>query len=72
MVHVVRGGGGGGGGWHVLEINILTLKMLKINNLPSSGKKINNLTLIFLALGEKSKFFKQISPRFSRNALIVK
>ena len=37
--------GGGGGGWHFLEINILTLKMLEINNLSSSGKKINNLTL---------------------------
>ena len=36
---------GGGGGWHFLEINILTLKMLEINNLSSSGKKINNLTL---------------------------
>ena len=31
------------GGVHFLEINILTLKMLKINNLSSSGKKINNL-----------------------------
>ena len=35
----------GGGGWHFLEINILTLKMLEINKLSSSGKKINNLTL---------------------------
>ena len=35
---------GGGGGWHFLEINILTLKMLGINNLSYSGKKINNLT----------------------------
>ena len=35
----------GGGAWHFLEINILTLKMLEINNLSSSGKKINNLTL---------------------------
>ena len=34
----------GGGGWHFLEINILTLKMLEINKLSSSGKKINNLT----------------------------
>ena len=33
------------GAWHFLEINILTLKMLEINNLSSSGKKINNLTL---------------------------
>ena len=38
----------GGGAWHFLEINILTLKMLEINNLSSSGKKINNLTLINL------------------------
>ena len=36
--------GGGGGGWHFLEINILTLKILEINNLSYSGKKINNLT----------------------------
>ena len=34
-----------GGGWHFLEINILTLKMLEINNLRSSGKKMNNLAL---------------------------
>ena len=33
------------GAWHFLEKNILTLKMLEINNLSSSGKKINNLTL---------------------------
>ena len=33
------------GAWHFLEINILTLKMLEIINLSSSGKKINNLTL---------------------------
>ena len=40
--------GGGGVGWHFVEINILTLKMLKINNLSSSVKKTNNLTLTFL------------------------
>ena len=33
------------GTWHFLEINILTLKILKIYNLASSGKEINNLTL---------------------------
>ena len=33
-----------GGAWHFLEINILTLKILDINNLSYSGKKINNLT----------------------------
>ena len=33
-----------GGAWHFLEINILTLKILEINNLSYSGKKINNLT----------------------------
>ena len=32
-------GSGGGGGLHFLEINILTLKMLKIKNLSTSGKK---------------------------------
>ena len=41
----------GGGGWHFVEINILTLKMLKINNLSSSVKKTNNLTLTFLQFG---------------------
>ena len=49
--------GKGGLGLHVLEINILTLKMLKINNLSSSGKKINNMTLTFLKWEEKCKFF---------------
>ena len=39
---------GGGGGWHFVEINILTLIMLKIKNLSSSVKKTNNLTLTFL------------------------
>ena len=39
---------GGGGGWHFVEIKILALKMLKINNLASFGKKINILTLNFL------------------------
>ena len=38
---------GGGGAWHFLEINILTLKMMEINDLSSSGKKINNLTLTY-------------------------
>ena len=38
-------------GWHFVEINILTLKMLKINNLSSSVKKTNNLTLTFLQFG---------------------
>ena len=42
---------GGGGGWHFVEINILTLKMLKINNLSSSVKETNNLTLTFLQFG---------------------
>ena len=34
----------GGGGWHFLEINVLTLKILEINYLSYSGKKINHLT----------------------------
>ena len=50
----------GGGGWHFLEINILVLKKLKINNLSSSGKKINNLTFTFLELGEKVQIFQKI------------
>ena len=33
-----------GEAWHFLEINILTLKILEINNMSYSGKKINNLT----------------------------
>ena len=32
------------GAWHFFEIHILTLKMLKIYNLSSSGKKINKIT----------------------------
>ena len=40
-----------GVGWHFVKINILTLKMLKINNLSSSVKKTNNLTLTFLQFG---------------------
>ena len=39
------------GVWHFVEINILTLKMLKINNLSSSVKKTNSLTLTFLQFG---------------------
>ena len=37
----------GGGGWHFFEINILTLKRLKINHLSSSGEKRNNMTSTF-------------------------
>ena len=44
---------GGGGGWHFLEINILTFKMLKKDNLSSSGKKLKNLTSTSLELGER-------------------
>ena len=43
----------GGGGLHFLEINILVLKKLKINNLSSSGRKINNLTFTFIELEKK-------------------
>ena len=42
-----------------MKINILTLKMLKINNLYFSGKKINHLTFTFLELGQKCQFFKK-------------
>ena len=61
-----------GGAWHFLEINILTLKMLEINNLSSSGKKKNNLTLICLNLGEKCKIFQKFSARFARDSSIWK
>ena len=47
-----------GRGFHFLEINILTLKMLKINHLSSSGKKIDNPTLTFLVMGEERQFFE--------------
>ena len=50
------------GGWHFLEINILTIKMLEINNMSCSGKKINNLTLtcyIFVEFGGKVQFLKK-------------
>ena len=55
-----------GMGRHVFEINILTLKMLKINYLSSSGKTINIMTLTFLKLEEKCKFFQNFSARFAR------
>ena len=61
---------GGGGGWHFFEINILTLKMLEINNLSSSGKKINKLILTCWNLGEKCKIFQTFSARFARNSSI--
>ena len=62
----------GGGGWHFFEINILVLKKLKINNLSSSGKKLNNLTFTFLELGKKWQFFQKYSARFARIGLILK
>ena len=63
----------GGGGWHFVEINILTLKMLKINNLSSSVKKTNNLTLTFLQLGGGGcQFFPYTSASFARNSYILK
>ena len=37
-------GGGGGGAGTFWKKNILTLKMMEIDNLSSSGKKINKLT----------------------------
>ena len=40
--------------------------MLKINNLPSSEMKINNLTLTSPEFGEKCPFFQKISARFAR------
>ena len=48
-----------GGDWHFLEINILTLQMLKINDLFSFGKKINNISLDLLKLGEMQIFQKK-------------
>ena len=56
----------GGGRWHVLEINILTLKMLS-----SSGKKINNLTITCQILGECIFCFQSISDRFACNSSIL-
>ena len=53
--------GVGGGGWHFLEINIPTLKMLEINKLSSSGKKINNLTLTCW-IGEQVQIFPKMFP----------
>ena len=38
--------GGGGGGASTLKLNILILKMLQINIISYSGKKIHNLFLI--------------------------
>ena len=64
--------GGGGGGWHFLEINILFLKKLKIKNMSSSERKINNLSFTFLELGKSANFSKNKSARFARNGLILK
>ena len=59
----------GGGGRHFLEINILTLKMLEINNLSSSGKKKKtNLNLLELGGGGgecKSKNFPLATVQFN-------
>ena len=57
--HLILRGGGGGAGIFFFQINILTLKMLEINNMSSSGKKINNLTLTCFNLGEKRNFFQK-------------
>ena len=59
-----------GGAWHFLDINILTLKMLKMNNLSGSGKKIDNKTLTCYILGEKGKIFHKFSARFARKSSI--
>ena len=59
-----------GEAWHFLEINILTLKALEINNLSSSGKKINNMTLTCENWGENAKFFQIFSDGFARDSSI--
>ena len=44
-----EGGGGGGGTW---KYSILTMKMLKINNVSSIGKEINNVTYFAIKIAE--------------------
>ena len=57
------------GGGHFLEINTPILKMLKINNLPSSWKRINNMTFNFtIELGENWLLEKKF-PRVSWSPL---
>ena len=46
--------------------------MLKINNLSSSGKKINNMTLTFLELGGKVPIFRNFSLRSQQLYIILK
>ena len=58
----------GGGGWYFLEINILTLKMLKINNMFSIRMEINNPTLPLLEMGENCQFLQEISARCACNS----
>ena len=53
----------GGGGLHFLEINILTLKMLEINNLSS--------IIIWPYLEEKVQMFPKYSARFARNSSVL-
>ena len=47
-----------GGGMGLFEINSLILKMLKINNLISSGKRVNKMTFNFTRIGENCLFKK--------------
>ena len=57
----------GGGGWHILEINILVLKII-----CPLLEKINNLTFTFLELGKTWQFFQKFSAPFARIGLILK
>ena len=50
----------GGGGWHFLEINILTLKMLNINNLSLFWKENKQSDLNFTRIGEKVSVFPNV------------
>ena len=48
------------GVWHFLEVNVLTSKMLKINDMSYAGKEINNLTsdllqLMLVGIDQKKK-----------------
>ena len=58
----------GEGGWHFLEINILTLKMLKtLYTLFWTVKSNLTLTLPEL-IGEKMSIFQKFSAPFARNS----
>ena len=62
-----------GKAWHFLEVNVLTSKMLKINDMSYAGKEINNLTsaLLHLMLVGKGKKKKKKNSKIFRLASLA-